>query len=193
VPAPVAFSLITTTVAVNTTVTSTVTFTKAGNYRFRVTITDGEGGSTTSEVPVTVVQVPDTSRIAINPRTISVDINRTQAFDVRTSDQFGDPILSTPARTVIWSTNFGSLNAINASSVLFTAPGEVGNAIITADAGSGLITTANVSVVLPNLNNGRFGNTPTSSGSNCGFGAVSTMMLLFLLLAINFHRRRFNQ
>jgi Fungalysin metallopeptidase (M36)/Fungalysin/Thermolysin Propeptide Motif/Viral BACON domain len=164
------------------------TFTKAGTYNLRVTITDGQDGSVESDVTVIVTQIKNRSLLAIDPRTITMEENTTQTFVARDSDQFGDPMTSSAARTVVWSTTLGSINAAG----LFKAPSGNVNATVLATESGGLTATAAVTIFVPSSNNGRFGGKPTSDGNSCGIGALSAMLFLFLLIAFNFNRRRFN-
>jgi outer membrane lipoprotein-sorting protein len=184
-PAPVTFNPNGTNAAKN----SVATFTKAGVYTLRVTITDTQGGSVTSDVTLTVNQVAN-GNLAIDPRTVTMDVNTTRAFVTRSSDQFGDPITSSAARSVVWTTTFGTIFP----SGLFAAPDAIGTATITATevGGGGLTASATVTVVPPS-GNGRFGGSPTSGGGKCGFGAASAALFMLLLMALHFHRRRMNE
>lgn len=184
-PAPVTFNPNGTNAAKN----NVATFTKAGVYTLRVTITDTQGGVVTSDVTLTVNQVAN-GNLAIDPRTVTMDVNTTRAFVTRSSDQFGDPITSSAARSVVWSTTFGTIFP----SGLFAAPDAIGTATITATevGGGGLTASATVTVVPPS-GNGRFGGNPTSGGGKCGFGAASAALFMLLLMALHFHRRRTNE
>jgi hypothetical protein len=70
------------------------TFSKAGSYAFRVTITDAGGLSVASLVRVTVR--PMLTTIAIAPGSTSVPIGGVQQFSAMASDQFGDPLARQP-------------------------------------------------------------------------------------------------
>lgn len=184
-PAPVTFSPNGTHAAMN----SVATFTMAGVYTLRVTITDTQGGVVTSDVTLTVNQVAN-GNLAIDPRTVTMDVNTTRVFVTRSSDQFGDPITSSAARSVVWTTTFGTIFP----SGLFAAPDAIGTATITATevGGGGLTASATVTVVPPS-GNGRFGGSPTSGGGKCGFGAAAAALFMLLFMALHFHRRRMNE
>jgi hypothetical protein len=166
---------------------STATFTKAGTYTLRVTISDASNASVTSDVTVTVVQTPTGTALRINPASTSVVVNASQSFAAFSVDQFGDVIIGTP-RTVTWSTDLGSITTAG----VFTAPAVVGTAEITAvDGVNGARDTATVTIAqsfgtVPDGNVGGAG-----SGSGCGMGAASAFLgLLFLL---TWRRRRLGE
>ncbi len=181
VPAPVTFSPNGTNVAKS----STATFTKAGTYSLRVTISDASIASVTSDVTVTVVQTPTGTALRINPASTSVVVNASQSFAAFSVDQFGDVIIGTP-RTVTWSTNLGSITTAG----VFTAPAAVGTATIQAvdgvDTATATVTIAQSFGTVPDGNVGGAG-----SGSGCGMGAASAFLgLLFLL---TWRRRRLGE
>jgi hypothetical protein len=70
------------------------TFSRAGSYTFRVTITDAGGLTATSSVRVTVR--PMLTAIAIAPGSTTVPIGGIQQFTALASDQFGDPLARQP-------------------------------------------------------------------------------------------------
>ena len=186
VPAPVTFSPSVNN-GTNVGKNITATFTKAGTYTLRVTISDASIASVTSDVTVTVVQTPTGTALRINPASTSVVVNASQSFAAFSVDQFGDVIIGTP-RTVTWSTNLGSITTAG----VFTAPAVVGTAEITAvDGGNGASDTATVTIAqsfgtVPDGNVGGAG-----SGSGCGMGAASAFLgLLFLL---TWRRRRLGE
>jgi fibronectin type 3 domain-containing protein len=75
----------------NSAKTTTATFTKAGTYNFQVTITDGQGGSVTSSVVVTVDQTLTT--IDVSPSSPSISWGTSQQFYATENDQFGIALL----------------------------------------------------------------------------------------------------
>ena len=161
------------------------TFTKAGTYTLRVTISDASNASVTSDVTVTVVQTPTGTALRINPASTSVVVNASQSFAAFSVDQFGDVIIGTP-RTVTWSTNLGSITTAG----VFTAPAVVGTATIQAvdgvDTATATVTIAQSFGTVPDGNVGGAG-----SGSGCGMGAASAFLgLLFLL---TWRRRRLGE
>jgi hypothetical protein len=126
---------------------STVTFDNAGNYTFTVTINDGQGGSVTSSVSVTVNQT--LTSITITPGTANLNEDATQSFAATAYDQFGIPMISQPVFT--WSKSAG-IGSVNNGTGLYTAPGTSGVATITATSGSisgsASVTVSNASPIV---------------------------------------------
>jgi hypothetical protein len=123
---------------------TTVTFDEAGGYTFTVTISDGVR-STTSSVNVTVDQTLTT--VVVQPSNVSLDSNATQQFAATAYDQFGKPMATQP--NFAWSLAPLSVGSID-SNGLYTAPDEVGNAVVRATAGLLNVTgTALVTVTQP--------------------------------------------
>lgn len=123
----------------NGSLLTTVTFDKAGDYTFTVTVSDGSL-STTSSVDVFVNQTLST--VAVAPQNSSLTPYSTQQFTATALDQFGDPLISPPNFT--WSLAPLSPGRIDANG-LYTAPAFSGTATIiaTADlifAGSSTVT-----------------------------------------------------
>jgi len=109
----------------------TATFSKAGNYTFRATITDPSGASVASDVSLTVNQTATT--INVGPSAASVANGLTQQFTASALDQFG-AALTTPA--IAWSVDAGGLGTVNGSG-LYTAPATgAGAATVRATSGS---------------------------------------------------------
>ncbi len=126
---------------------TTATFTKAGNYSFRVTVTDPQGDSiTSSNVNVTVNQT--LTSIVVTPTSVNVADGGRQQFSAIALDQFGNPLATQP--TFTWtSTGPGSIN----SSGLYSAPSSgTGSATVKAKSGSGS-GTATVTVTSQVTNN----------------------------------------
>jgi hypothetical protein len=109
----------------------TVTFSKAGNYTFTVTIFDPLGESVTSIVPVTVSQT--VTSIAVTPATVSLNTGASQTFTAVANDQFGTALATQPVFT--WSRTSG-VGSINASTGVYIAGATPGSAVITAASGS---------------------------------------------------------
>ncbi|MGA2583457.1 MAG: Ig-like domain-containing protein [Tepidisphaeraceae bacterium] len=137
VPAPVTFSANGTNSAKNVT----ATFTQAGNYVFLATITDSGGLTTTSTVPVDVVQMA--SSIVVTPTSASVEVNGTEQFTATEYDQFGQPMPAPPTNQLTWTlaSGSGSLN----STGNYIAPLTVGSATAEVISGS-LSASASVSI-----------------------------------------------
>lgn len=110
----------------------TATFSSAGNYVFRISVSDAEGLITTEDVEVTVDATPTV--LAVSPPLASVQVSNQQAFAATVSDQFGDPITPTP--TVSWSVNGGG--SVGTDGV-FTA-GAIPGGPFTVTASSGALS-----------------------------------------------------
>ncbi len=108
--------------------TCVATFTQAGAYTFMCTVLDSNGGSTTSSVNVIVNQTPTTT--VVNPHTASTVIGATVQILAGCNDQFGNPISPIPFLTWTVSSGGGSVS----NSGLYTAPGTVGTATVSASA-----------------------------------------------------------
>ena len=116
---------------------ATATFTKAGDYRFTVTMTDAQGLSATSSVDVTVQQALTT--LTVSPASVNLLRGATQNFAATGADQFGAAFALTSA--VTWSASAGTID----STGRYTAPTTIGNVTITATSGS-VSSTASVLV-----------------------------------------------
>lgn len=135
-PAAVTYSANGTNAARNTT----VTFNRAGNYSFTVTIRDAAGLSVTSSVNVAVNQT--LSAITVAPPVVSVQVNQSQTFSATGLDQFNQAM--TPAPSFNWTTTGGG--AIN-SAGLFTAGASAGGPFTITAASAGRTGTARVTVI----------------------------------------------
>lgn len=131
-PAAVSFSAN----ATNAAKAASATFTTAGSYTFRVTITDAAGATTTTTVGF--VLTPVLTGLVVSPGVSTLTTGVPQQFTVRGLDQLGQP-MTLP--DVTWSVD-GS-GTITPSG-RYTPAGE-GTATIRAQAG-GLDATAAVSV-----------------------------------------------
>jgi hypothetical protein len=135
-PGPVTFNDNGTNTAKNTT----ATFTKAGSYKLRATITDAKGGSVTSDVSFTVLQTA--TRISVTPASPVVAKNGTQQFTALLYDQFGVAMVPQPS-SFAWSVSGGG--TID-SSGQFTAGNTPSGPFVVTATSSGLSATTSVSV-----------------------------------------------
>jgi hypothetical protein len=116
---------------------TTVTFNRAGNYTFQVTITDAGGLSVTSRVGLTVYQT--LTSIVVSPSSVTLIDGKTQQFTATGLDQFGLSLAG--ALSYRWSIVQGSGRL--SSRGLYTAPAKGrGTAIVQAKSGivSGIAT-----------------------------------------------------
>src|SRR5262249_38489086 len=105
----------------------TATFSQAGSYHFRVTVSDTQGASTTSDVIVTVNQT--LTSLVIAPGSSAVNENQAVQFGATGYDQFTAAMVTPPA--IAWSsTGVGSIN----STGLYSAPGASGSGSATITA-----------------------------------------------------------
>jgi hypothetical protein len=129
------------TFSANGTQSTTVTFHAAGIYTFRVTITDKNRLSTTSDVTVRVMQ--SLTSIQVKASTATVHQSQADPFAARAFDQFGAALLIQPIFSWSMANGIGSVS----STGLYTAPNQkLGPAIVRAS--SGLVRgTASVTVL----------------------------------------------
>ena len=110
--------------------TTAVIFHAAGTYRFRVTITDKNGLSTTSAVTIRVKQ--SLTSIQVTPSTATVQRSQADPLTARAFDQFGTAMLIQPIFTWYVANFVGSVS----STGMYTAPKQtLGTAIIRARIG----------------------------------------------------------
>ncbi len=151
--------------ASNAAKNSVATFSKAGVYGFLVTVVDGDGGSTTSSVSVTVNQT--VTSIAVSPLTPTLGRGGTQQFSANSTDQFGDAV--SPAPTYDWSATGGTIN----SSGLYTASSALGTFSVTATVGavsnSTSVTVVNASPTIA---------TPASANPSPATGTTTALSVL---------------
>jgi subtilisin family serine protease/PKD repeat protein len=133
-PGPVTFNDNGTNTAKNTT----ATFTKAGSYKLRATITDAKGGSVTSDVSFTVLQT--LTGISVTPASAALVTNDTWQFTARLVDQFGVAMTSQPS-SFAWSVSGGG--TID-SSGNFTAGNTPGGPFVVTATSGGLSVTSSV-------------------------------------------------
>ena len=108
---------------------ATVTFDEAGDYTFTCNISDGQGGTVSSSVNVSVDQT--LTSISVTPASASLHENGIQSFSAAGVDQFGLAMLVQPV--FVWSNiGVGSID----SSGLFTASNSAANATVFAASGS---------------------------------------------------------
>jgi hypothetical protein len=140
---------------------TTATFFQAGNYTFKVTITDQGGLSATSNVSVTVNQT--FTSVAVTPGTASLADGSSLQLTASALDQFGKALATQPAWS--WSVVSG-LGSVNGSG-MYTAPAS-GSGTATAQAsGGGLSGSATVT----------FGSAPVAP-SNLTASATSSQVTL---------------
>jgi PKD repeat protein len=125
-PAAVAFAANGT----NASKSTTATFTRAGTYDLRVTISDLAGSSVASDVSLVVGQALTT--VTVTPGAASLNNGQAQQFTATGTDQFGAALSPQPAFT--WSVDAGGAGAVSAAG-LYTAPaGGSGTAAVRAAA-----------------------------------------------------------
>ncbi|MFT3788441.1 MAG: polysaccharide lyase family protein [Tepidisphaeraceae bacterium] len=120
---------------------ATATFTKAGTYTLRATITNAGGQSVTSDVTIVVNQT--LSGVTISPDPTTVGTGATRGFTATGFDQFGQPIATLPSAPV-WSVQSGG-GSISQNGV-YTAPATTGSAIVKATVGA-FTKTAAITIV----------------------------------------------
>jgi hypothetical protein len=117
---------------------TTTTFHRAGNYTFRVFITDNAGLSVTSLVSLVVNQT-ETS-VAVSPDKATLTASTSKQFTAQSLDQFGQRMASQP--TFSWASTAGGIS----SSGLLIAPST--GILLTVTASDGTFQgTATVGVV----------------------------------------------
>jgi RHS repeat-associated protein len=127
----------------NAAKSSDAIFNKLGTYTFKVTVSDQQNSSASSEVTVSVVQ--GLTRIDVSPDTTVVNPNGTQQYSAVALDQFGALLVSQPA-TFNWAVNGGG--TINTSGLFLAGPVPGGPHTITVSL-SGKSDTASVLINAP--------------------------------------------
>ena len=135
-PAAVSFSANGSNAAKNTT----ATFSGAGHYTLKATITDAGGLVATSSVSVTVSQT--LASIRVSPASATMSENGSQQFTATGYDQFGVTMASQPAFTWTLPTGTGSISTTG----VYSAVPTTGTATVAATSGS-ISGSAMVSVV----------------------------------------------
>ena len=128
--------------ASNAASSTTAFFYAAGQYTFRVTITDAGGQTTTSSVTVTVSQTPTT--VVVTPSNPTIPAGGTQQFTAAVLDQFGNVL--TQNQTITWSAGGGGGSFSTNNAGLYTASTTPGTYGVSANDG-GLQGSTTVSVV----------------------------------------------
>jgi hypothetical protein len=136
VPTPT-FSANGTNAAQNTT----ATFHQAGNYTFRVTLTDPAGLTATSSVAVSVNQT--LASISVTPGTAAISDTGTQGFLATALDQFGKSLSTQPGVSWLVLSGVGTIN----SGGMYTAPPSGAGSAIVAAAAASIRGTASVAVI----------------------------------------------
>ena len=103
-------------------------FFKDGHYRFRCTITNASGGSTSSDVLVEVRQTA--SAVRMTPHAQVIPLRSTMTYRALILDQFNRPLRVQPAIT--FSVLEGSGDIDSASGRFTASPGTVGHVVIAA-------------------------------------------------------------
>ncbi|HEX8911697.1 MAG TPA: LamG domain-containing protein, partial [Humisphaera sp.] len=117
------------------------TFTLAGTYVLRATVTDAGGKTATSDVTVTVAQV--LTDVGVAPPLASLANGQSQQFAAIARDQFGSAMAAQPS--FAWAVDAGGVGTVTAAG-LYTAPAAgVGTATVRAT-GGGKSGTATVTV-----------------------------------------------
>lgn len=143
---------------------TSITFNRAGNYTFQVTIRDAGGLTATSSVNVAVNQTP--TSIVVSPSSVSVANSGTQQFTATARDQFATALTSQPGFT--WSVDSGGVGTVN-STGLYTAPIS-GTGSATVRAGSGSISgTASVTVTTASSFSAKINFQPASAPVPAGY------------------------
>jgi hypothetical protein len=102
-------------------------FYQAGTYKFRVTVTDSNGGVAVSDVDVPVVHVA--TAIKLKPHAMKITQGTTVQFAARVVDQFGHTFSPQPAISYAILAGSGS---IDATTGLYTAGDSNGHLLIQA-------------------------------------------------------------
>jgi hypothetical protein len=123
---------------------TTVSFYKAGNYTFVVTLKDPFGQTVTSTVTVTVTST--FTSIAIAPPGADLNAATTETFAAVANDQFGIALTSQPSIT--WSVVSGA-GSISGSTGVYSAAGSSGISVIKAT--SGVVSQTITVVVIPTV------------------------------------------
>ncbi len=153
-PATVSFSANDTNAAKATT----ATFTRAGNYVFRVTLTDAAGLTVTSNVSVSVTAA--LGSILVAPATATVAMSGTRQFTSTAYDQFSVALATQPTPT--WTVaGGGSIDAAGLFSggtapggpftVTASSGGKVGTAMVTVTAGSAPTVATPAAAAMPTV------------------------------------------
>jgi hypothetical protein len=116
----------------------TATFSRAGTYVLRVTVSDASGLAATSDVTVQVVATA--AALRLGPPDARVAPGQSVQLSGAVIDQFGQPVLPAPALT--WYAESGTVDGNG----MYTAPSDPGRYRVAADAG-GFLEVLEVEVV----------------------------------------------
>ena len=145
-----------------------VTFSQAGFYAFKVTITDA-GGLPALIVPVTDVNVGQTlTEVWVSPSRVQLGLSETHQFVAVAYDQFGLEMASQP--TFTWTATAGT---ISTGTGFFTAPGSSGP--VTISAASGDVSGSSTVTV---LDEAPIVVTPALASSSTVTGASTSLSIL---------------
>ena len=126
----------------NSSKSTIATFSKAGAYTLKCTITYSGGYNATTSVNVTVNAT--LTMISVSPNPATVGVGATQHFAASGFDQFGVLLSSQPAFTWLMESGGGTVD----NTGLYTAPPSAGSASVRA--ANGLVSgTANINIVAP--------------------------------------------
>jgi hypothetical protein len=117
-------------------------FFKAGNYRFRVTIANASGGSTSSDVLVDVQQTA--TAVRVTPHAQIVSQGDTVRYRASILDQFNRSLRAQPAITFALQEGSGS---IDSSSGLFTASRDTAGHVVVSATADELTGTSGATVI----------------------------------------------
>jgi len=131
-------------------------------YNFSVTVTDGNGGTASQDIAITVTDVNETANqnpVINSAASASVQENQTSAIDVNATDADGD--------TITYSISGGAdaslFNIVASTGVVtfkaapdFEAPGDVGgnnvyDIVVTANDGNGGSASQNIAITVTNV------------------------------------------
>jgi hypothetical protein len=164
-PGAVTFSANSSNAAKNTT----VTFTHAGTYYFKVTITDAAGLSVIGMIPVVVSQT--FASVGVAPANVSVAAGGSQQFTATAKDQFGNALSTQP--TFTWTTTGGG--SITSSGLFYAAPSAGGPFTISASSGG---ITGMASVTVTGTYNGPTIASPASASPSPVTGTTTALSAL---------------
>ncbi len=122
---------------------ATSTFNSDGSSTGTFTVTADAGGGVLDTATVTV-EPPVLTTITVTPATATIPTGGSRLFTAEPRDQYGDPI----AATVNWTVDGGGTmsNPTGATSTFNSDGSSTGTFTVTADAGGGVLDTAEVTV-----------------------------------------------
>ncbi len=151
--------------------TTVATFTRAGDYRLDVIVSDADGLTATRAIELRVAQTA--TALAVAPGSIEIPAVSLREFSAEVRDQFDQPMTA----RVAWSLDAASIGAISAEGT-YVAPNAAGTATVRATvAGVSATATVTVAAPLPEAGGGSGGN----CGSGGGLGVLGLMGLALLV------------